>query len=308
MFREISLQTSRIYRDSGKHGTMEFMKSSLFFFLLVISVSSCVASSSATITTASLPAGTVDTAYSAVINASGGCTPYKWAVSGNLPAGVTEKISASTTSLDLTGTPTTAASYSFTVSVTGCGGAVDTASFKVVIGASSAAIATTSLPNGTVETAYSAAIEGSGGCTPYKWAIASGTLPAGLTTKVSSSTTALSLSGTPTTATSYSFTVSLTGCGGHVDTQAYKVAIQSSAKHVVDLKWKASTSSDVAGYNVYRSPNGSTWNKINAGLVASTLYSDSTVADNTTYYYSATTVDTHGHESNKTPAVKAVIP
>jgi fibronectin type 3 domain-containing protein len=74
------------------------------------------------------------------------------------------------------------------------------------------------------------------------------------------------------------------------------------------LKWKASASNDVAGYNVYRGPNGSTWTKINPSLVGSTLYSDSSVANSTTYYYATTAVDLEGRESVKTAPVKAVIP
>jgi hypothetical protein len=174
--------------------------------------------------------------------------------------------------------------------------------------ASSVAITTTSLPNGTVNTAYSTAVKASGGCTPYKWAIASGALPAGVTMKVSSTTTSLNLSGTPTTAATSSFAVKVTGCGGAVSQVSYKVVIQSTANHVVDLSWKASTSGNVVGYNVYRGTDGVTWRKINAGIIASTLYNDSTVANSTTYYYAATAVDINGHESNKTAAVKAVVP
>ncbi len=174
--------------------------------------------------------------------------------------------------------------------------------------ASSVAITTTSLPNGTVKTAYSAAVKASGGCTPYKWAIASGALPAGVTMKVSSTTTSLNLAGTPTTAATNSFAVKVTGCGGVVSQVSYKVVIQATANHVVDLSWKASTSGNVVGYNVYRGLDGVKWTKINAGIIASTLYSDSTVANSTTYYYAATAVDISGHESNKTAAVKAVVP
>jgi hypothetical protein len=174
--------------------------------------------------------------------------------------------------------------------------------------ASSIAINTRTLPNGTVETSYSEVLKASGGCTPYKWAITSGSLPAGVTAKASSNTTALDLSGTPKTAATYTFAVKATGCGGSASQVSYKVVIQATANHVVDLNWKASTSSDIAGYNVYRGPNGTTWNKINPSLVGSTLYDDSTVANNTTYYYATTAVDTEGRESNKTPAVKAVIP
>jgi len=172
--------------------------------------------------------------------------------------------------------------------------------------ASSVDITTTSLPNGTIKTAYSAVIKASGGCTPYKWAIASGALPAGITAKVSSTTTSLNLAGTPTTAATYSFAVKVTGCGRSVS--QYKVVIQTTANHVVDLSWKASTTSDVVGYNVYRGPDGATWKRINASLVASTLYSDSTIANSTAYYYATTAVDIYGHESRMSASVKAAIP
>jgi hypothetical protein len=174
--------------------------------------------------------------------------------------------------------------------------------------ATSLAITTTKLPNGTVSTAYSAAIRASGGCTPYKWSIASGALPAGVTTKVSGTTTSLNLSGTPTKATSYSFTVKVSGCGGGVSQETYKVVIQAASEHVVDLNWNASSSNDVVGYNVYRSPDKATWKKVNASMVASTLYDDSSVASSTTYYYAVTAVDTAGKESSKTAAVKVVVP
>jgi hypothetical protein len=174
--------------------------------------------------------------------------------------------------------------------------------------ASSVAITTSSVPNGTVKTAYSAIIKASGGCTPYKWAIASGALPAGVSAKVSSATTSLDLAGTPTTAATDSFAVKVTGCGGVVSEVSYRVVIQATANHVVDLSWTASTSADVVGYNVYRSSDAATWKKINASLIASTLYSDSTVANSTTYYYVASAVDVNGHESSKTAAVKALVP
>jgi hypothetical protein len=167
---------------------------------------------------------------------------------------------------------------------------------------------TTSLPNGTANAAYSAVINASGGCTPYKWAIASGALPAGVTAKVSSTTRSLNLAGAPTTAATDSFAVKVTGCGGHVSQVSYKVVIQATANHVVDLSWTASTSTDVVGYNMYRAPDGVTWKKINASLVASTLYSDSTVANSTTYYYAVTAVDISGHESSMSASSKVAIP
>ena len=174
--------------------------------------------------------------------------------------------------------------------------------------ASSVAITTTTVPNGTVKATYSAVIKASGGCAPYKWTIASGTLPAGVSATVSSTTRSLTLAGTPTRAATYSFAEKVTGCGGSASQVSYKVVIQATANHIVDLSWTPSTSGDVVGYNVYRSPDASTWKKVNAGVVASTVYTDSTVANGSTYYYAAAAVDSYGNESSKTPAVKSVIP
>jgi hypothetical protein len=48
--------------------------------------------------------------------------------------------------------------------------------------------------------------------------------------------------------------------------------------------------------------------KINASLVASMVYSDSTVANNTTYYYATTAVNIDGSQSSKSAVIKVVIP
>jgi hypothetical protein len=76
----------------------------------------------------------------------------------------------------------------------------------------------------------------------------------------------------------------------------------------VNLFWN--TSSDVAGYNVYRSatPTG-TYSKINSTLDPNTAYTDSTVVAGQTYYYAATSVSSSGQESSRsTPPVQAAVP
>ena len=68
-------------------------------------------------------------------------------------------------------------------------------------------ITTTSpLPGGTVGTAYSSTIAGSGGTPPYAWSVTNGSLPPGVTLNASTG----ALSGTPTTAGTFNFTVTLT--------------------------------------------------------------------------------------------------
>lgn len=174
--------------------------------------------------------------------------------------------------------------------------------------AAAVSIQTTAVPNGVAKDSYLGVIAATGGCAPYRWQVSSGSLPTGVAITPSSDTKFLSLSGTPTKAALYSFTVSVTGCGGAVAKHAYRVTIQSSADHVVDLSWNASTSNDIKGYNLYRGPDGKSWKKVNASLMASTAFSDLTVADSSTYYYAATAVDLNGNESTKSNIAKTVIP
>ncbi|MFZ0317750.1 MAG: choice-of-anchor D domain-containing protein [Candidatus Sulfotelmatobacter sp.] len=76
----------------------------------------------------------------------------------------------------------------------------------------------------------------------------------------------------------------------------------------VNLWWNST--SDVAGYNVYRSMNATgPYSKLNSALEPSTAYTDSTVAAGNTYYYAATSVNSSGQESARsTPPVTAVVP
>lgn len=78
--------------------------------------------------------------------------------------------------------------------------------------------------------------------------------------------------------------------------------------HFVQLTWQASTS-NVVGYNIYRSTtNGGPYVQINATLVTPLTYTDSSVANSTTYYYVATSVDPAGVESVHSIPASANIP
>ena len=84
--------------------------------------------------------------------------------------------------------------------------------------------------------------------------------------------------------------------------------VGTAIPYSVSLSW--SPSSNVQGYNVYRSAvaNG-TYSKINSTLDPSTVYTDSTVVSGQTYYYAATSVNSTGQESSlSTPPVQAVVP
>ena len=85
-------------------------------------------------------------------------------------------------------------------------------------------ITTGSLPNGVLNSAYSATLAGSGGTLPYGWSLQSGSLPPGLSLSTSGT-----ISGTPTAAGSYNFTVRLTDNVAQTVTKALSITISSAA-------------------------------------------------------------------------------
>lgn len=84
--------------------------------------------------------------------------------------------------------------------------------------------------------------------------------------------------------------------------------IVQNQQHYVTLQWNASTS-QVAGYNAYRSTNqNGPYTKLNSSLISVTQYSDNTVQSGYTYYYVATAVDSLGNESVYSNQTSASIP
>jgi hypothetical protein len=165
------------------------------------------ASGTLAITTGSpLPSGTVGTAYSQTLAASGGTQPYTWSVvSGALPSG----ISLNSSSGSLTGTPSSAGTFAFTVQVSDKNSLKASKPFGITIAGATATltIATGSvLLNGLAGSSYSQTLTATGGAPPYTWFITSGALPGGMKLN---STTGL-ISGTPNSAGAYAFTVRVT--------------------------------------------------------------------------------------------------
>ena len=79
--------------------------------------------------------------------------------------------------------------------------------------------------------------------------------------------------------------------------------------HSVSLSWTASTSTNISGYNVYRSnTSGGPYTKVNGSLITSTSYTDTTVQAGQTYYYVATAVNTSNVESSYSNQAQATVP
>ena len=175
------------------------------------------------ITTASLPNGSVKNAYSSTLATSGGTQPFTYSLaSGALPAGLT--LSAAGV---ISGTPTTAGASTFTVQVTDASSPVQTATatYTLTIVLSTLAITTTTLPQGTVTAAYSATLQSSGGNPPVTWSLATGSsLPGGLTLS-----SAGVISGTPTIAGTFTFTVQATDATPATVSQALTITVVALA-------------------------------------------------------------------------------
>lgn len=161
------------------------------------------------INTTSLPAGVVNTAYTSSLQSVGGTGTLTWSMApGSLPAGL--RLDAATGAI--TGVPTAAGTSSFTVQVTDSStpaqSAITLLSIPVSAAAPALAITTALLPNGSVGTPYDRILTATGGTAPYTWSIlaGSGSLPAGLSLAASTG----EITGSPTTAGSFPFTVQVT--------------------------------------------------------------------------------------------------
>jgi hypothetical protein len=153
------------------------------------------------ITTTALVGGTVGLSYRASLAATGGTAPYTWSVvSGCLPQGLVLESSGS-----IIGTPTTPGLASFLVEATDSASPPATSTQALTIDVVQAlAINTPSLLGGVVGVPYSMTLSAYGGVpAEYTWAVSSGSLPPGITLAPTSGL----LSGTPTSAGTYNFTL-----------------------------------------------------------------------------------------------------
>jgi hypothetical protein len=158
------------------------------------------------ITTANpLPNAYVNSVYpNKALAASGFTLTRTWSVSsGALPTGM-----SMTSGGAISGTPTIVGTYSFTATVTDTGGNQASATFSLTV-IPAVTISTSALTQGTVGVPYSQTLTATGGSGNYTWNVLGSSLPGGLTLSSSSGV----LSGTPTTAGSYSLSVTITDSG-----------------------------------------------------------------------------------------------
>jgi hypothetical protein len=177
-----------------------------------------------------LPNGNVATAYSQVVSASGGAAPYTFALSsGALPTG----LSLDTTTGAITGTPGTVGTFNFTITATDSNGCPGSRAYTIVIAAAACPAITVSpiaLPSGPIGVPYTQLVTAAGGTAPYAYT-ATGTLPNGLTLNAATG----AISGTPTTAGTFNFTITATDSNGCPGSRAYTIVIPAGVCPAITL-------------------------------------------------------------------------
>lgn len=149
-----------------------------------------------------LPSGTVGVPYRQQLTGSGSLTPMRWSMVAD-PMTALPGLALASDGV-MSGVPTAAGDYSFTVSAVGTDeDGESTLSARCSLAVRSPALQITSacpLPAGTVGSPYRYALQAADGPAPYDWSLAGSTLAPGL-----SLTSAGQIQGTPTTAGTFSF-------------------------------------------------------------------------------------------------------
>ncbi len=171
--------------------------------------------------------------YNVNITGSGGIGTYNWADSGNLPPGLSLGATG-TPATTISGIPTAAGSYNFTITLTDDIGNLAVKDFTIDINMSDLQIDTQLLvpDSGAVCDPFTATITASGGNQPYTWAIAAGLLPPGLSI-TSEGTPTATISGTPSEADAYTFTVALMDNTDVKRTKVYTITTTGSSTDCV---------------------------------------------------------------------------
>ncbi|MBB6501399.1 putative Ig domain-containing protein [Pedobacter cryoconitis] len=171
-----------------------------------------------TLATATLPNGTVAKVYPStqLPVPTGGSTPYTYAAT-NLPPGI---VLNPNTGL-LTGTPTTSGTYTFPVTITDADGNTVTTNFTITV-RSPLVLSAATLSNGTTGVAYPTQIippaTGGSGVNTYS----ATNLPPGL----SFDPVTRAITGTPTTAGTYTFPVTVSDNEGNTNTLNYTIVVK----------------------------------------------------------------------------------
>jgi uncharacterized protein YhjY with autotransporter beta-barrel domain len=216
-----------------------------------ITVSPGTVALSSPISGASL-AATAETTFSQAFTASGGTGPYTFTSSSALPNGLI----FSSAQAKISGTPTQAGTYPITVTAT------DSSTGSPIAGAGNYTLTvapptiTVTMSAATLERGQSASpqLSATGGVGPYTYAVGPGTLPAGLTLAPATG----AITGTPTTAGSFPFTITATDSNGFTGQQAFGGTVGQGAPIVGAVNTTVAYNSGASSYTIAASTTGGT--------------------------------------------------
>ncbi len=176
-----------------------------------------------------LPTGRSGTAYSQTFTQTDGIGTATFSVSaGALPTGLTLAGGV------LSGTSTVNGTFNFTIRATDVNSCFGERAYSLLINPPCVPGAITvnpaTLANGFAGTAYSQTLTATGGTALYTFAATAGSLPTGLTLVSSGA-----LSGTPTTAGTFTFTVTATDASGCTGLRGYSVIISGNGLQFYSL-------------------------------------------------------------------------
>jgi hypothetical protein len=90
---------------------------------------------------------------------------------------------------------------------------------------------------------------------------------------------------------------------------AVATAGENAGETAIDLSWQPDTEADLAGYAVYRSEGGGTWQRISpAQPVVGPAFHDPQVQPGHAYSYAVTAIDQGGHESGQSAPAQETVP
>jgi hypothetical protein len=180
-----------------------------------------------------LPGASVGQPYEGFILTSDGSVDTFSIVAGSLPPGLSMPSVFGAAGTIVGGTPTQQGTFTFTVHVVNPEGQTAQQTYNIKVDPPPPLTITlpasgSTLAPGTVGSAYAQNFFLSGGQAPYTWSVASGQLPPGLALRSTAAPTDNNnqLSGTPTTAGTFTFTMKVTDTVGDQATQQFSLTIQ----------------------------------------------------------------------------------